>query len=123
MLRLQHAKGPEQQPSVNAGCVVSTTGLTCLRTGAHISYVSIYIELLVYKRRLASQTAEWQPFTIHVSTATFIYAHRQTDDPPSPPTHSADSIQETTNTPTGLLPHRGLVCLISARVCKEAVWS
>lgn len=69
-------------------------------------------QILVY-----SQTAEWQPFTEPRFYGN-IHPPWQTDDPPSPPTHSVDSIQETTNTPTKLFPHRGLVCLTSAESVK-----
>lgn len=115
MLRWQHAGG------FSLHVVDVVVSIMRLRTGAHIR---VYIK--VYKRRgwshpprfwlcqilVCSQTAEWQPFAkpsfysnIHPPPPSW-----QTDDPPGPPTHSVDSIQKTTNTPTKLLCVT--VCLI-----------
>lgn len=63
------------------------------------------------------ETAENRPLT----EPTVMHPVRKTDSPPTtsgPPTHSVDLIQETTNTPTQLFSHRGLVFLTSADYIK-----
>lgn len=66
---------------------------------------------------LPRKAAESQPF----KEPTVIHHARQTTTP-GPPTHSADFILETTNTPTQLFSHRGLTFLTStSRDC--VCWS
>lgn len=118
------------------GCVVSIMGLTCMSQDRCSHQLCQYLyqglvallqvqvsghhppsDCLLCQILVCSQTAENQPFT-----KPCFHSNRhlpwQTDNPPSPPTHSVDLIQETTNTPTKLFPHRGLVCLISADYIK-----
>lgn len=89
-------------PSVNAGSVASITGLTCLRTGAHIRHLYWVARLQVEDSAhhhplppffwlcqilVCSQTAEWQPFTKPRFYGN-IYLPSQADRRPSQPTHS-----------------------------------
>lgn len=113
------------------GCVLSTMGLTCMCQDRCSHPICQYVhrglvaplqvrvnahhppsDCLLCHILVCSQTADNQPFNKPRFYSNH-HLHWQTDSPPSPPTHSGDLMQETTNTPTKLFPHRGLECLTS----------
>lgn len=113
------------------GCVLSTMGLTCMCQDRCSHRICQYVrrglvaplqarvnahhppsDCLLCHILVCSQTADNQPFNEPRFYSNH-HLHWQTDSPPSPPTHSVDLMQETTNTPTKLFPHRGLERLTS----------
>lgn len=96
MLQLHRAAGPSIKPAVErmdlAACTVCVVSINHRTSGCRSSppplppSVCLLCQILV-----CSQTGEWQPFTKpHFCGDNHLPS--QTDDPPGPPTHSADSI-------------------------------
>lgn len=122
MLRLEHATGLHIKPLLNASMwgvhhrvnmdvsgQVLTLAMPVFISGLHtqlhpIFWLPTVPNTCVCVAKQLSGSHSWSP----VSTATFNHPGRQTTLP-GPPTHSVNSIQETTNTPTNPLPQSSLV--------------